>query len=104
LFCGFPRQRGRGPTFYPVACTPQAWAAAAPLYLLQSCLGVSFDPEQERITFDNPVMPDFLGEVRLHNLALGGETADISIRRSGGQVVVEVLRKSGRIRVVTLNG
>jgi RNA-directed DNA polymerase len=30
-FCGFPRQRSRGPTFYPVACSPQAWAAATPL-------------------------------------------------------------------------
>ena len=34
----------RGPTFYPVACTPQAWAAAAPLYLIQSCLGLAFRP------------------------------------------------------------
>ena len=31
LFCGFARQRTRGPTFYPVACSPQAWAAVAPL-------------------------------------------------------------------------
>ena len=29
LFCGFPRLRSHGPTFYPVACAPQAWAAAA---------------------------------------------------------------------------
>ena len=29
LFCGFPRQQTRGPTFYPVACIPQAWPAAA---------------------------------------------------------------------------
>ena len=27
LFCGFPRFAGRGPTLYPVACAPQAWAA-----------------------------------------------------------------------------
>jgi glycogen debranching enzyme len=26
LFCGFQRQRERGPTLYPVACSPQAWA------------------------------------------------------------------------------
>jgi glycogen debranching enzyme len=31
LFCGFSRRRKRGPTAYPVACSPQAWAAAAPL-------------------------------------------------------------------------
>ena len=27
LFCGFPRRPGEGPTLYPVACSPQAWAA-----------------------------------------------------------------------------
>ena len=31
LFCGFPRQLTQGPTSYPVACNPQAWAAVAPL-------------------------------------------------------------------------
>ena len=30
LFCGFPRLRSHGPTFYPVACSPQAWAAGDP--------------------------------------------------------------------------
>src|SRR5262249_4438838 len=27
LFCGFQRQNSRGPTLYPVACAPQAWAS-----------------------------------------------------------------------------
>src|SRR5690606_17947466 len=44
LFCGVPRRRSQGPTFYPVACIPQAWSATAPLYLLQSCLGLRFEP------------------------------------------------------------
>jgi len=30
LFCGIDRRAGEGPTLYPVACSPQAWAAAAP--------------------------------------------------------------------------
>src|SRR4029077_14232186 len=30
LFCGFRRERRRGPTLYPVACAPQAWASATP--------------------------------------------------------------------------
>ncbi|MGO4305771.1 amylo-alpha-1,6-glucosidase [Cupriavidus sp. RAF12] len=34
LFCGFVRRRNRGPTLYPVACSPQAWSAATPLSLL----------------------------------------------------------------------
>jgi glycogen debranching enzyme len=39
LYCGFQRGRQRGPTLYPVACSPQAWAAGTPLMLLQSSLG-----------------------------------------------------------------
>ena len=39
LFCGFPRRPGEGPTLYPVACAPQAWAAGAVFMLLQAALG-----------------------------------------------------------------
>src|SRR5262249_27086635 len=35
LFCGFARRRGRGPTLYPVACAPQAWASAPPFTLIE---------------------------------------------------------------------
>ncbi|HMM75104.1 MAG TPA: amylo-alpha-1,6-glucosidase [Gammaproteobacteria bacterium] len=101
LFCGFVRQRTRGPTFYPVACAPQAWAAAAPLSMLQSCLGLGFEPAQNYITFDEPVLPEFLGEITLRNLVLGGGAVDVSLRRSGSQVIVDVLERRGSIRVIT---
>src|SRR5262249_18439809 len=29
LFCGFRRREGKAPTQYPVACSPQAWAAGS---------------------------------------------------------------------------
>ncbi|HET6530073.1 MAG TPA: glycogen debranching N-terminal domain-containing protein [Actinoplanes sp.] len=34
VMTGLARERGRGPVPYPHACSPQAWAAAAPLLLL----------------------------------------------------------------------
>jgi glycogen debranching enzyme len=101
LFCGFPRQRTRGPTFYPVACTPHAWAAAAPLYMLQVCLGLGFDPGERRITFDDPMIPAFLNEVLLRNLSIGDDAADVAVRRSDRHVVVDVLERRGPVRVVT---
>jgi glycogen debranching enzyme len=101
LFCGFVRRRTRGPTFYPVACMPQAWAAAAPLFMLQSCLGLGFDLNRSHITFEGPVLPDFVGEVTLLNLALDEATVDVVLRRSGLQVVVDVLDRRGSVRVVT---
>ncbi|MEZ2409267.1 glycogen debranching N-terminal domain-containing protein [Bosea sp. RCC_152_1] len=101
LFCGFPRQHTRGPTFYPVACMPQAWAAVAPLFMLQSCLGLGFDPGRRHVTFDEPTLPEFLDEVTLRNLVLDGGGADVTLRRSGAKVVVDVLERRGALRVLT---
>ena len=48
LFCGFRREKGRGPTLYPVACAPQAWASATPFTLLEAALGLEFDAAARR--------------------------------------------------------
>ena len=68
LFCGFRRVPGKGPTFYPVACSPQAWASATPFAFLQACLGLSFDPAGERVRFRQPRLPDFLDQVVIRKL------------------------------------
>jgi glycogen debranching enzyme len=101
LFCGLSRQRAHGPTFYSVACSPQAWAAAAPLSLLQSSLGLEFEPSALQICFNEPHLPSFLDEVVLRNLSVGAASADVSIRRSGSHVVVDVIDRKGGARVVT---
>jgi glycogen debranching enzyme len=101
LFCGFARQNTWGPTFYPVACNPQAWAAAAPLFMLQASLGLGFDPQKKQISFEGPTLPRFLDEVTLRNLAVGGGAADVTVRRSGSNVVVDVIRRHGEVRILT---
>jgi glycogen debranching enzyme len=103
LFCGFPRQRSQGPTFYPVACIPQAWAAVAPLSLLQSCLGLTFNMADNQIIFDRPSLPDFLDEVILRRLSMNGGSVDITLKRAGSEVVVTVLSRTGDVRVMTTN-
>ena len=82
LFCGFQRQRSRGPTLYPVACSPQAWASATPFTLLEASLGLEFDPHQGEIRLRNPRLPPFVDEVLLRNLQLGEARADLKIRAS----------------------
>jgi glycogen debranching enzyme len=103
LFCGMSRQRAQGPTFYPVACSPQAWAAATPLSLLQSCLGLSFEPQIPQIVFNEPRLPTFLDEVILRHLSVGNGLADVAVRRSGHQVLVELLERTGDVRVLTIS-
>lgn len=101
LFCGFPRRPAQGPTFYPVSCIPQAWSAAAPLFLMQSSLGMSLDAASRQIVFDEPYLPQFLDDVCLRNLTLGEARADIMLRRSGSKVLVEVVKREGEVRVLS---
>jgi glycogen debranching enzyme len=99
LFCGFQRQHGHGPTLYPVACSPQAWAAATPFALLQACLGLEFDPFTSEIRLSNPRLPSFLDEVTLHNLQLGSSHVDLRVRRHNETVSLDTPRISGGIQV-----
>jgi glycogen debranching enzyme len=100
LFCGFPRRRGQGPTFYPVACSPQAWAATAMHATLGACLGLSFDPAECNVVFDRPRLPPFLSEVRLHNLSLGEARITVVLRRMGDEVAMNVAERTGTIHAV----
>jgi len=99
LFCGFKRQHGRGPTLYPVACAPQAWASATPFTLLEASLGLEFDPRKKEIRLRNPVLPAFLDEVTLRNLRLGEASADIVVCRHDHAVSLTILRTSGEVQI-----
>lgn len=102
LFCGFPRRRSQGPTFYPVACSPQAWSAAAPLALIQSSLGLRFDVAAAQISFHQPKLPHFLQSLMIRNLGIGRDKVDIAFDRLGDQVVVKPMRHEGEARIMTI--
>src|SRR5579863_4272476 len=99
LFCGFRREKGRGPTLYPVACAPQAWASATPFTLLEAALGLEFDADRREIRLHNPRLPAFLNEVVLRDLRLGVSSADLRVRRHGDEVSLEVMKTKGQIQV-----
>ncbi len=99
LFCGFRREKGRGPTLYPVACAPQAWASATPFTLLEAALGLEFDARRGEIRLRNPRLPSFLHEIVLRDLQLGSSSVDLRLRRHDDDVSLEVLRTCGRIQV-----
>jgi glycogen debranching enzyme len=103
LFCGFPRKPAQGPTFYPVACSPQAWAAAAPLSMVQSCIGIGFDPDAGHILLREPMLPDFINDLTLTHVSVKGGSADIALRRSGRRVVVDVVARRGAVKVATID-
>ncbi|MGH8809421.1 MAG: amylo-alpha-1,6-glucosidase, partial [Noviherbaspirillum sp.] len=102
LFCGFEKRPDEGPTLYPVACSPQAWAAASVFSLLQACLGLSFDPAKSEIRFRHPQLPAFLDTVKIRDLPINDTTVDLMLQRYPHNVGVNILRKDGAVEVVAV--
>ncbi len=103
LFCGFPRRTRHGPTLYPVACWPQAWASAAPFAFLQACLGIECDHSANVVRLTRPMLPAFLDEVCIRGLRLGESRVDLLLRRYRSDVAVNVIARDGDVRVIVLN-
>ncbi|MEW8979185.1 MAG: amylo-alpha-1,6-glucosidase [Symbiobacterium sp.] len=96
LFCGFPRDVGV-PVEYPVACSPQAWAAATPIALVQAMLGLEPDAAGGTLRI-NPTLPEWLGRVTVRGLRVGGARVNLEVTPAG--VRAEVTGEPS-LRVVT---
>jgi glycogen debranching enzyme len=70
LFCGFDREEGEPPVPYPTACSPQAWAAAAPLLVLRTLLRLDPRAPDGRVHLA-PVVPDSLLPLVVSGVRLG---------------------------------
>ena len=102
LFCGFHRRAGEGPTLYPVACSPQAWASGVVFDLIQSALRLSLDFDSRQLSIHRATLPPFVTWLRLLNLDVSFGTIDLLFERQPLDVSVSVLRQSGdfEVRVV----
>src|SRR5216684_1019845 len=103
LFCGFSRRPGKAPTAYPVACSPQTWAAAAVFLLVKSCLGLSVEGKSGRVVLAKPVLPPELDRLSITNLAVGDALVDLNLFRQGQAIAVTVVRQKGEAEVVMLH-
>ena len=100
LFCGFPRRPAEGPTLYPMACAPQAWASGAAFLLLQACLGLSIDGSARRVSCSRPVLPPSIGELHVRNLVVGDGSIDLVFRRTASDVSMAIARRDSGIETV----
>jgi glycogen debranching enzyme len=100
LFCGFTRRSPSRPVAYPVACSPQAWAAGSPFLMLQSMLGISARAHENLITVNHPQLPVWLDAVELQNLRVGDSRITLLFRRDGDITGFSLLHREGDVRVV----
>jgi glycogen debranching enzyme len=88
LYCGFPRHEGYGPTRYPVACSPQAWATGAPFTLVSALLGMNPNAEEQRLTLHQPTLPDWLDKLEIRGMHVGTRQVHLRFLRMGGHTEV----------------
>src|SRR6185503_497433 len=100
LFCGFTRRRKRGPTAYPVACSPQAWAAAAPFALVAAATGLDLGHKEGMVRLANPALPPFVDDLFLRDVSVAGSRLDLRLSRSGDDVTTAVTRRQGKASLV----
>jgi glycogen debranching enzyme len=102
LFCGFMRKPRRGPTPYPVACSPQAWAASSVFAMLGACVGLEQAHAENELRFREPLMPAFLDDVVIRNVGLGASRADLRLHRYGNDVAPTVLARHGSAKILVV--
>jgi glycogen debranching enzyme len=100
LFCGLERRAGEGPTRYPVACAPQAWASGAIYMMLEACLGISINAKQQQVAFDKPWLPEVLPFVEVKDLKIGVASVNLAFWRRAEKVQVEVTNRRGDVEIL----
>jgi glycogen debranching enzyme len=100
LYCGFTRRTPNRPVSYPIACSPQAWAAGSPFLMLQAMLGLSARAHENLLTVNLPHLPTWLNTVEIRNLAIGDSRISIVFRREAEITSFSVLAREGDVRVL----
>ncbi|MGC5022040.1 glycogen debranching N-terminal domain-containing protein [Micromonospora sp. DT47] len=99
VLSGLPRDDAHPhPGVYPNSCSPQAWSASSIIALVQALLALR-PAAPLRTIFVDPHLPEWLPDLRLEGVQVGGATVDLTVRRRrGGRTTVRA--RGDRIAVV----
>jgi glycogen debranching enzyme len=94
VFAGVDRTATTFPVQYLGANIPQAWAAGSVFLLLRVLLGLRADAPNGRLYVD-PTLPDWLPDLEVTNLEVGGARLALRAWRVGAATRWEVARQEG---------
>jgi glycogen debranching enzyme len=99
VLSGLPRdEQHPHPGIYPKSCSPQAWSASAIVTLVQALLALRPAAPLRTLLVD-PHLPEWLDDLVLEGVQLGGTTLDLVVRR-GRRGRTEISSRGGRVAVV----
>lgn len=100
LYCGYSDQLG-APVPYPVACSPQAWAAGTPLTFVQALLGLQPNALTRQITI-KPALLNGMNDLKVEQLQIGNGTLSLRVSRVDNEPKLEVLSNQTGYELVIL--
>jgi len=100
LFCGYSPDDVPLPVEYPVACRPQAWAAAAPLLMIRSYGGIVADAPNGALYISRPSLPSWLESAEIQGMRVGSARVDLALTQRGGVTAIQVPRKEGDLEIL----
>ena len=100
LFCGFTRVPGHGPTRYPVACAPQAWAAGVAFHLVSAMLGMRPYADDNQLTLIRPTLPPWLTWIEVRGLRIAKSRLALRVTQGTDSAAVELLARDGDAELV----
>ncbi|UXH46133.1 amylo-alpha-1,6-glucosidase [Rossellomorea vietnamensis] len=98
LFCGYESTIGKA-VKYPVACSPQAWAAGTPLVFVQSLLGLFPNSLQKEIHL-HPILLNGMNTLTVQNIAIGEGVLSLSVVRNGDKVETTIMENTTGYNIV----
>ncbi|MGH6970038.1 MAG: amylo-alpha-1,6-glucosidase, partial [Caulobacteraceae bacterium] len=96
LYAGLQRGETNFPVLYKGANVPQAWAAGSCFSLLGAIVGFQPDAPNGKLYID-PALPDWMPDLALMDIRLGGRVFDLRLWRDGERTLWEVTRGQRRM-------
>ncbi|BBI35785.1 amylo-alpha-1,6-glucosidase [Cohnella abietis] len=103
LFCGYDDTIGY-PVSYPVACSPQAWAAGTSVLIIQAMLGLQPDTLNNIVRLD-PFLPQGINNLTVRDIPVANGTISVVLKRKDGteSLQVEVVDNSSGCSIEMIN-
>ncbi|SFF67426.1 Glycogen debranching enzyme (alpha-1,6-glucosidase) [Halobacillus alkaliphilus] len=92
LFCGYSMEK-REVVPYPVACSPQAWAAGTALTFIQTMLGIYPELNERQMKLQPQLLPD-MNELVVKDISLGDGQLSLKVYRVKQSYEIEVLKNT----------
>jgi len=97
LFAGFDRRVLSVPASYPTSCSPQAWAAAAPLLWVRTLLRLDPWATKDRVWID-PQLPGSMRRLSVSGIRIGARALTVEVDGDhvdvGGAEGLDVVRRA----------